>query len=174
MNLSLGLPSTNQRFRPNDFLARLKSLEQFEVLCRKNFPWSDRRPQTLHKVYQYLGGQKILKGVTDTEQRFFVETYANGTTTSVFWLQFEALLPEDDFLDNYDSSPLRVQISNYEFSTDTATAKNTPTFFQRRERPADFLYGRSKASDSREAVTRDRAETIGDSQTHAEAHGWIN
>lgn len=47
---------------------------------------------------QYIGGQKfILYGVADTEQHFFVETDDDDKLTSVYWVQFEAYLPEKPY-----------------------------------------------------------------------------
>lgn len=71
-------------------------------------------------AYQYIGGQKfILYGVADTEQHFFVETTADDKLKSIFWIQFEAYLPNKPFTYNYKDSPLRLNIGDYEFYTDT-------------------------------------------------------
>ncbi len=48
--------------------------------------------------YQYIGGQKfVLYGVADTEQYFFVETTADNKLQSLYWVQFEAYLPDNSY-----------------------------------------------------------------------------
>ncbi len=70
--------------------------------------------------FQYIGGQKfILYGVADTEQHFFVETDGDDKLKSVYWVQYEAYLPEKSYTYDYDDSPLRVKLGDYEFFTDT-------------------------------------------------------
>lgn len=83
-------------------------------------------------AYRYVGGQKfILYGVADTEQHFFVETTADDKLQSVYWVQYEAYLPGKSYTYDYDDSPHRVTIGDYEFYTDTAVAEFDPTL----ERP---------------------------------------
>ena len=62
-------------------------------------------------AYRYIGGQKfILYGVADTEQHFFVETTADDKLESVYWVQYEAYLPNKRYTYNYDDSPLQVTL----------------------------------------------------------------
>lgn len=69
--------------------------------------------------YQYIGGQKfILYGVAATEQHFFVEENAEGKLQSIYWVQFEAYLPDKPYTYDYEDSPLRVNLGEYEFFTD--------------------------------------------------------
>lgn len=70
--------------------------------------------------FRYVGGQKfVLYGVADTEQHFFVETDANDKLKSVYWVQYEAYLPDKPYTYDYDDSPLRVTLNDHEFYTDT-------------------------------------------------------
>jgi hypothetical protein len=70
--------------------------------------------------FRYVGGQKfVLYGVADTEQHFFVETTANDKLKSVYWVQYEAYLPDKLYTYDYDDSPLRVTLNDHEFYTDT-------------------------------------------------------
>jgi len=79
------------------------------------------------EAFDYLGGQKFaLYGVADTEQYFFVETHADGTLKSVYWIQFEAYLADNSYTYDYDDSPLRSTIGDYEFYTDTAVVEFDP------------------------------------------------
>lgn len=83
-------------------------------------------------AYRYAGGQKfILYGVADTEQHFFVETTAEDTLKSVYWVQYEAYLPGKSHTYDYDDSPLRITLGDVEFYTDTAVVGFDPTL----ERP---------------------------------------
>lgn len=83
--------------------------------------------------YQYIGGQKfILYGVADTEQHFFVETNEDGALKSVYWVQYEAYLPDKPYTYDYDDSPLRMSLGEYELFTDTAVFYNDPTRKRRR------------------------------------------
>jgi len=78
-------------------------------------------------AFKHVGGQKfILYGVADTEQHLFVETNANNELQSLYWVQYEAFLPELSYTYDYDDSPLRVMLGDYEFYTDTAVGKYTP------------------------------------------------
>lgn len=83
--------------------------------------------------YEYLGGQKfVLYGVADTEQHFFVEKRADGRLKSIYWVQYEAYLPGKPYKYHYEDSPLRLQLGDYEFFTDTAVFYNDPTIERRR------------------------------------------
>ena len=83
-------------------------------------------------AYRHLGGQKfVLYGVADTEQHFFVETSADNKLQSVYWVQFEAYLPDNSSTYDYDDSPLRLALGDFEFYTDTAAVEFDPT----RKRP---------------------------------------
>ena len=82
--------------------------------------------------YKYLGGQKfILYGVADTEQHFFVETTTDDKLKSVYWVQYEAYLPDKSYTYDYDDSPLRVTLGDYEFYTDTAVFHFDPNIKRR-------------------------------------------
>lgn len=71
--------------------------------------------------FRYLGAQKfILYGVADTEQYLYVATTPDDELRSVYWVQFEAYLPDNSYSYDYDDSPLRVDMSGFEFYTDTA------------------------------------------------------
>ena len=79
--------------------------------------------------FEYIGGQKfILYGTADVEQHFFVELYPDGKLRSIFWIQFEAFLPDNHYTYNYSSSPLRMQIGDFDFFTDTAAGQSTRLF----------------------------------------------
>lgn len=72
-------------------------------------------------AFRYIGGQKfILYGVADTEQHFFVETTADDKLRSLYWVQYEAYLPNRPGRYDYDDSPLRISLGDYGFFTDTA------------------------------------------------------
>lgn len=78
-------------------------------------------------TYRHIGGQKfILYGNADTEQHFFVETHDDGALRSVYWIQYEAYLPDKPWTYDYDDSPLRVSLGDYEFFTDTAVVSFDP------------------------------------------------
>ena len=84
-------------------------------------------------AYRHLGGQKfILYGVADTEQHFFVETTDDNRLKSVYWIQYEAYLPGKSWTYDYDDSPLRVTLGEYEFYTDTAVVDFDPDRKRRR------------------------------------------
>ncbi len=97
---------------------------------------SDRDPAAILRfspAYRYLGGQKfILYGVADTEQHFFVETTAEDELKSVYWVQYEAYLPDEPYTYDYDDSPLRVTLGDFEFFTDTAAFAFDPDQTRRR------------------------------------------
>ncbi len=85
--------------------------------------FSDRDPAVILRfgpTFHHIGGQKfILYGVADTEQHFFVETTPDDKLKSVYWVQYEAYLPDNSYSYNYDDSPLRLTLGDYEFFTDT-------------------------------------------------------
>lgn len=84
-------------------------------------------------AYRHLGGQKfILYGNADTEQHFFVETTADDELKSVYWVQYEAYLPDKPWTYDYEDSPLRVTLGEYEFFTDTAVVSFDPDRKRRR------------------------------------------
>jgi len=84
-------------------------------------------------AYRHIGGQKfILYGVADTEQHFFVKTTADNTLESVYWVQYEAYLPDKRYTYDYDDSPLRVTLGDFEFYTDTDVVAFDPDRKRRR------------------------------------------
>ncbi len=92
-------------------------------------------------TYRYVGGQKfVLYGNADTEQHFFVETHADNTLKSVYWVQYEAYLPGKPWTYDYDDSPLRVTLGDYEFFTDTAVVSFDPD--RKRKRGTDGAMAR--------------------------------
>lgn len=96
---------------------------------------SDHDPAVILRfdpAFRHLGGQKfILYGVADTEQHFFVETTADDKLKSVYWVQYEAYLPDKPYTYDYDDSPLRVTLDDFEFYTDTDVVEFDPN----RKRP---------------------------------------
>lgn len=83
--------------------------------------------------YRHVGGQQfILYGVADTEQHFFVETAEDGSLKSLFWLQFEAYLPDNDYTYDYEDSPFRLSLGDYEFYADTDVVESDPHRKRRR------------------------------------------
>lgn len=97
---------------------------------------SDHDPAVILRfdpAFRHLGGQKfILYGVADTEQHFFVETTADDKLKSVYWVQYEAYLPDKPYTYDYEDSPLRVTLGDYEFYTDTDVAEFDPNRKRRR------------------------------------------
>lgn len=82
---------------------------------------------TFGPEFSYLGGQKfVLYGMADTEQHLFIETDADDRLTSAYWVQFEEYLPSNDYIYNYEASPLRINLDGYEFYVDTAAVKPNP------------------------------------------------
>ena len=78
-------------------------------------------------AYRYLGGQKfVLYGVANAEQHFFVKTTPDNKLQSVFWIQFEGYLQDNDYRYDYDDSPLRLSLNGYEFYVDTAVVRTNP------------------------------------------------
>jgi len=91
--------------------------------------------------FRHLGGQKfVLYGVADTEQHFFVETTADDNLKSVYWVQYEAYLPDKSYTYDYDDSPLRVTLNDYEFYTDTDVVEFDPD--RKRQRGTDGAMAR--------------------------------
>ena len=75
---------------------------------------------TFADQYKYVGGQKfVLYGTANVEQHFFVEEHPDGSTKSLFWIQFEAFLPDNNFTYDYSSSPQRLRIGGFDFYVDT-------------------------------------------------------
>lgn len=86
--------------------------------------------------FRYIGGQKfILYGVANTEQHFFVETTDDDKLKSVYWVQYEAYLPDRPYTYDYQDSPLRVTLGDYEFYADTAVFHFDPA--KKRKRGTD-------------------------------------
>ncbi len=84
---------------------------------------------------QYLGGQQfILYGVADTEQYFFARIDDSDRLTALYWLQFEAYRPDNNYRYDYDDSPGRLQMGGFEFYVDTAPVRTDPS---RRRRGTD-------------------------------------
>ena len=70
--------------------------------------------------FEHIGGQKfILYGTAEVEQHFFAEEHPDGTLKSFVWIQFEGFLPDNDYTYDYSDSPLRLQIGDFDFYTDT-------------------------------------------------------
>ena len=123
---------------------------------------SDRDPAAILRfdpAFRHVGGQKfILYGVADTEQHFLVETGADDTLKSVYWVQYEAYLPDKTYTYDYDDSPLRLTLGDYEFFVDTDVVEFDPKKKRRRGTdgamarqllaskgyvfPANFIYAR--------------------------------
>jgi hypothetical protein len=68
----------------------------------------------------------VLYGVADTEQHFFVEANADNELTSLYWIQFEAYLPTNSYKYDYEDSPARIDLNDYDFYVDTAAVKPNP------------------------------------------------
>ena len=93
-------------------------------------------------AYEYAGGQKfVLYGVADVEQHFFVETTPAGELQSVYWIQFEGYLPDNDYAYDYDDSPLRLTLGDLEFYADTTPAESDPD--RKRARGTDGAMART-------------------------------
>ena len=109
--------------------------------------------------FEYIGGQKfILYGVADTEQYFFVEKTEEGNLKSVYWVQFEAYLDDNNFSYDYSDSPGRTSIGGYDFFVDQELFVSDPNAKRRKgtdgamyrqfladkgfERPTDAYYSR--------------------------------
>ncbi len=77
--------------------------------------------------FRHLGGQKfVLYGVADVEQHFFVETGAGGALQSVYWIQFEGYLPDNSYRYDYEDSPGRLTLGDFDFYVDTAAVESDP------------------------------------------------
>lgn len=77
--------------------------------------------------FRYLGGQKfVLYGLADAEQHFFVQTTGDDKLKSLYWVQFEAFLPDNTRAYDYEHSPLRVRLGDHEFYTDTSVVAFDP------------------------------------------------
>lgn len=77
--------------------------------------------------FRYLGGQKfVLYGVADTEQHFFAEIDGQDRLRSLYWVQFEAYLPDKDYRYDYEDSPLRERLGEFDFYVDTAVVESNP------------------------------------------------
>ena len=84
---------------------------------------------TFDERFEHIGGQKfILYGTADVEQHFFVEEHPDGTLKSFFWIQFEGFLPDNNYTYDYSGSPLRLQIGEFDFYTDTAAGESSRFF----------------------------------------------
>lgn len=89
--------------------------------------------------FEYIGGQKfVLYGTSDVEQHIFVEEHPDGTLKSLFCIQFESFLPDNDYTYDYSGSPLRLQIGAYDFCTGTAAGISNR--FLRLSRPGTYGY----------------------------------
>lgn len=88
-----------------------------------------------HPSFRHIGGQKfVLYGVADTEQHFFVETDADNRLKSFYWVQFEAYLPDNSYHYDYEDSPSRLRIGDYDFYMDTEAVQSNP---EKRRRGTD-------------------------------------
>ena len=87
---------------------------------------------------RYLGGQRfVLYGVADTEQYFFAridESEDPDRLTALYWIQFEAYRPDNNYRYDYDDSPGRMEMGGYDFYVDTAPVRTDPS---RRRRGTD-------------------------------------
>ncbi|MCH7830986.1 MAG: hypothetical protein IIB75_10580 [Proteobacteria bacterium] len=92
--------------------------------------------------FRYIGGQKfVLYGVADTEQYFFVETTADNKLKSLYWVQFEAYLPDNTYQYDYEDSPARLQLNDYELYLDTSFGHANPGLKKSRSRSDGYLVG---------------------------------
>ncbi|MCH9027630.1 MAG: hypothetical protein IIA05_11015 [Proteobacteria bacterium] len=96
----------------------------------ENELFSPRDPGTVmgfDPSFRHIGGQKfVLYGVADTEQHFFVETTADNKLRSLYWIQFEEYLPDNSHQYDYEDSPSRLRINDYDFYLDTAAVHLNP------------------------------------------------
>ncbi len=110
-------------------------------------PDSPSMLMTFDQQFKYIGGQKfILYGTADVEQHFFVEEHPDGKLKSFFWVQFEAFLPDNDYTYDYSSSPMRLQIGDFNFFTD-AEPGMTSRFFRLGRPGTDGYLARKFAAD---------------------------
>ena len=90
--------------------------------------------------FRYIGGQKfVLYGVADTEQHFFVETTADNKLKSLYWVQFEAYLPDNTYQFDYEDSPARLQLNDYELYLDTSFGHANPGLKKSRSRSDGYF-----------------------------------
>lgn len=102
-------------------------LERSVIENRLVSPREPAATLTFAPEFAYLGGQKfVLYGMADVEQHLFIETDGDERLTSVYWVQFEEYLPGNDYVYNYEASPLRMNIDGYDFYVDTAAVKPDP------------------------------------------------
>ena len=102
---------------------------------------------TFDERFEYIGGQNFtLYGTADVEQHFFVEAHPDGALKSFFWIQFEGFLPDNDYTYDYSSSPLRLQIGEFDFYTDSAAGESS-RFFRLGWPGTDGYLARKFASD---------------------------
>ncbi len=96
----------------------------------ENKLFSHRDPSVVMQFdpsFRHIGGQKfVLYGNADTEQHFFVETTADDKLKSVFWIQFEEYLPDNSYQYDYEDSPARLRLNDYDFYLDTAAVQSNP------------------------------------------------
>ncbi len=96
----------------------------------ENRLFSPREPSLsmqFHSSFRYIGGQKfVLYAVADAEQHFFVETTADNKLKSLYWVQFEAYLPDNTYQFDYEDSPARLQLNDYELYLDTSFGHANP------------------------------------------------
>lgn len=105
-------------------------------------------------AFTHIGGQKfVLYGVADTEQHFFVETNPGGELRALFWVQFEAYLPDNDYRYDYDDSPARLTLGDLDFYLDTAAVKSDPN--RKRRRGTDGALARQFLGSQGYAIPRD-------------------
>ena len=74
----------------------------------------------LDQAYQHAGGHKfVLYGTADTEQHVYVESTPDGKLKSLYWIQFEAYLPDNSYTYDYEDSPGRMQFGSLDFYLDS-------------------------------------------------------
>ncbi len=104
----------------------------------ENKLFSHRDPSVVMRFdpsFRHIGGQKfVLYGVADTEQHFFVETTADNKLKSLYWIQFEEYLPDNSYQYDYEDSPARLRLNDYNFYLDTAAIHSNP---KKRRRGSD-------------------------------------
>lgn len=96
----------------------------------ENKLFSHRDPSVVMRFglsFRHIGGQKfVLYGVADTEQHFFVETTTDNKLKSLYWIQFEEYLPDNSYQYDYEDSPGRLRLNDYDFYVDTAAIHSNP------------------------------------------------
>ena len=143
--------------------ARRTTVPEYSGLSRTvsgNTLFSQNDPpvrMTFDERFEHIGGQKfILYGTADVEQHFFVEEHPDGTLKSFFWIQFEGFLPDNDYTYDYSDSPLRLQIGEYDFYTDTEPGASN-RFLRLGWPGTDGYLARKFAADKRYAMPDDYA-----------------